>query len=175
MFKFIKRRNHRFDSTTSIGSTSKVSKDTNIGNYCYIGERCDITRATIGNYVSIANNVSIGPGEHPIDRISTHSIFYDAPYLELTRGDCTIGSDAWIGVDCIVRRGVSIGIGAVIGANSFVNEDIPDFAIAVGSPAKVIRYRFSPDKQQIILASRWWEKTFEEARKSIAALARDLS
>ena len=49
-----------------------------------------------------------------------------------------IGKHAWIGADCIVLKGVSIGEGAVIGANSVVVRDVPPFAMAAGSPAKVI-------------------------------------
>jgi len=49
-------------------------------------------------------------------------------------------------VNCVIRRGVSVGNGAIIGANSFVNDDVPDFAIVAGSPAKIIRMRFNEEK-----------------------------
>ena len=74
-------------------------------------------------YVSIANNVTIGAGEHDLNKISTSSLFYDNAYDVLTEKDCIIGNDVWIGVDSIIRRGVTIGNGAIIGANSFVNQD----------------------------------------------------
>ena len=68
---------------------------------------------------------------------------------------------------------MTIGDGAVIGANSFVNQDMPPFAIAVGSPAKVIKYRFSPEKIASIQASGWWsEKNPEKAKKIIEKLSK---
>lgn len=147
--------------------------DSMLGRYCYVGERCDITRATVGNYVSIANNVSIGPGEHSLTGISTSSLFYDHPYAELTSGDCVIGSDVWIGVDSIIRRGVTLGIGAVVGANSFVNDNVPDFAIVVGSPARVIGFRFPENRRAAILNSRWWDYDLERAKEIMRGLERE--
>ncbi len=144
---------------------SKVDKYTTVGDYTYIGDGCTVTKAQIGRYVSIGNNVSIGPGEHDLTNISTSAWFYDKPFDVLCRNDCIIGNDVWIGVDSIIRRGVKVGNGAVIGANSFVNKDVPDFAIVVGNPAKIIRYRFEPDMQKKIVASDWWNKDLEEAKQ----------
>ncbi len=175
---FFKRKRRKEDNnnpTTKILPSSRVSKDSIIGKYCYVGERCDITKAEIGNYVSIANNVSIGPGEHSLTKISTNSLFYEAPYLNLTHGHCKIQSDAWIGVDSIIRRGVIVGIGAVVGANSFVNSDVPDFAIVAGSPARVIGYRFNEACQQMILESKWWNMDLDEAKKTMTALSDAIS
>jgi GT2 family glycosyltransferase/acetyltransferase-like isoleucine patch superfamily enzyme/Flp pilus assembly protein TadD len=148
----------------------QISPDTQIGDYTYVGFNCFITRATIGRYCSIANCVKIGQGEHEIDRISTSTHFYERPYEQLTKGDCIIGNNVWIGVDSIIKRGVSIGDGAVIGANSFVNSDVPDYAIAVGSPAKVVKFRFPPEKVALIKNSNWWNYEIEGAGKLIKAL-----
>lgn len=163
-FKRKKRKEDNNNPTTKISQSSRVSKDSIIGKYCYVGERCDITKSEIGNYVSIANNVSIGPGEHSLNKISTNSLFYETPYLNLTQGHCKIESDAWIGVDSIIRRGVTVGIGAVVGANSFVNSDVPNFAIVAGSPAKIVGYRFDNASQKVILDSKWWNLEIEDAK-----------
>ncbi|WP_416407236.1 CatB-related O-acetyltransferase [Agrobacterium rosae] len=163
-FKRKKRKEDNNNPTTKISQSSRVSKDSIIGKYCYVGERCDITKSEIGNYVSIANNVSIGPGEHCLNKISTNSLFYETPYLNLTQGHCKIESDVWIGVDSIIRRGVTVGIGAVVGANSFVNSDVPDFAIVAGSPARIIGYRFNPACQKLILDSEWWNLDIDDAK-----------
>lgn len=149
---------------------SHVSLDTEIGEYSYIGFNCSITRARLGRYVSVANNVSIGNGEHDYRRISTSSIFYENAYEELTALECGIGNDVWIGVDSIVRRGVKIGNGAVVGANSFVNKDVPPFAIVVGSPARIVKYRFPPEVIAKIEASHWWDFEPDEARRIISTL-----
>jgi len=138
---------------------------TSIGNYCYIGRYCYLTRVKIGNYCSIANNVSIGQGEHDLTKISTNSIFYDNAFTELTKGDCEIGNDVWIGVDSIIKRGIKIGNGAVIGANSVVTKDVPPYTIVVGSPAKIIRYRFDESKIKLIEDSKWWTIPYSDAKK----------
>lgn len=152
----------------------KIMKDTNIsydsevGQYTYIGNRCVITKSKIGRFCSIADNVSIGMGEHDLCEIANSSLFYSDEYNKLTNKECSIGNDVWIGVDSIIRRGCKIGDGVVIGANSFVNSDIPDFAIAVGSPAKVIKYKFDVDKISKIKESKWWNYSFEDAKKIIS-------
>jgi virginiamycin A acetyltransferase len=147
---------------TNIGNNVTIMEGTvtdhltSIGDYSYIGRYCYLTKVKIGNYCSIANNVSIGQGEHNLNKISTNSIFYENAFKELTKNDCEIGNDVWIGVDSIIRRGVKIGNGAVIGANSVVTKDVPPYAIVAGCPAKIIRYRFEQEKINLIESSKWW-------------------
>ena len=152
----------------SIDSTSYI------GSYTYIGCNTHITKSNVGRYCSIANNVSIGQGEHPLDHISTSSKFYAAPWATLTSGECEIASDVWIGVDAVILRGVRIGTGAVIAANAVVTKDVPAFAIVGGIPARLIRYRFTEERKKIILASCWWEKEREEAAAEICRLEQEL-
>lgn len=174
LFKFIffKIKYKTVDSldislNVSLGKNVIISKNTaidaksSIGNFTYIGKNCNITKADIGRYCSIANNVSIGQGEHDLARISTSSIFYNSSYEKLTQEDCVIGNDVWIGTDTVILRGVKIGDGAVIGANSVVTKDVPSFAIVVGSPAKIIRYRFDEETQEKVISSKWWDNELE--------------
>ncbi|RXU61977.1 chloramphenicol acetyltransferase [Pseudomonas protegens] len=148
----------------SIDSTSAL------GSYTYVGSNTSITKSIIGRYCSIANNVSIGQGEHLLNRISTSSSFYDSPWETLTMSECLIESDVWIGVDAIILRGVKVGFGAVIAANAVVTKDVPAFAIVAGVPARVIRYRFSEEHQRLILDSRWWTTDHDEAKSIIKKL-----
>lgn len=143
---------------TVIVRSAKVSKDSIIGNYTYIGDNCIITKASIGNYCSIAPNVAIGLWEHNLTKFSTSGFLDKKQYVNLTHKECIINNDVWIGTWSIIRRWVTIWNGAVIGANSFVNSDIPPFAIAVWSPAKVIRYRFNENTIERINKSEWWNK-----------------
>jgi len=147
-----------------------VSDDCSIGSYSFIGFNSLISKSNIGRFCSIASNVNIGHGEHPLHHISTSGFFVDDSYEILTEKECTIENDVWIGVGSTIKRGVTIGTGAVVGANSFVNKDVPPYAIVVGSPAKIIRYRFEEKKIKKILDSRWWEMELEDARKLISSL-----
>ena len=88
----------------------------------------------------------------------------------MTEKSCIIKNDVWIGVDSVIRRGVTIGNGAVVGANSFVNKDVPDFAVVGGSPARILKYRFDEPLRRKILASEYWLYAPDEAKKIIDSL-----
>jgi hypothetical protein len=70
---------------------------------------------------------------------------------------CEIGHDVWIGHGVTVIAGKRIGTGAVIGSGAVVTKDIPPYAVAVGVPARVIKYRFPPGVVEQLLASAWWD------------------
>ncbi|MBY3446199.1 MULTISPECIES: acyltransferase [Rhizobium] len=109
-----------------------------IGNNTVIGRRNVITAK---NRISIGNDVLIGSDVQIIDH--SHGMRRDVP-IRLQKaeiGFVEIGDDVWIGAGAKILMNVTIGAGAVIGANSVVTIDIPDYAIAVGSPAKVVKYR----------------------------------
>lgn len=153
------------DSQTAIDDNSKI------GEYTFIGKDVDITKTKVGRYCSIAPHVSIGMGEHDMSEISTSRFLSDQQnYTHLTQKPCEIRDDVWIGTRSVIRRGVTVGIGAVVGANSFVNRDVPDFAIVAGSPARLIRYRFDESLRRKILQSRYWTFDPEAARKKIREL-----
>lgn len=168
-----KKKKGKIHSSTIIQWSTAIDSNSNIGRYCYIGKNVSITKTDIGCYTSIANNVSIGQGEHKIDEISTSSIFYTNEYEQLTVEDCKIGNDVWIGAGAIILRGVTIGDGAIIGANAVVTKDIPEFSIAVGIPAKVIRKRVSEEKIKKIKEKKWWNEDLDKAREIIESLNRE--
>ena len=143
-----------------------IDATSTIGSYTYIGFHSFVMRSEVGRYCSIANNVSIGPSEHNLAGISTSGHFADNTFERCTEKPCAIGSDVWIASSCVVRRGVTMGHGSVLGANSFLNSDLPPYAIAVGTPARILRYRFREEQIAVLLASKWWELELEEARKA---------
>ena len=86
-----------------------------------------------------------------------------------------IGCGAWIGRGSCILKGVSIGDGAVIGANSVVTSAIPPYAIAVGSPARVVRFRFPDHIVKKLLALQWWKWSVETIRRNRALFDGDLT
>ena len=73
-----------------------------------------------------------------------------------------IGNDVWVGENAIILAGVNIGDGAIIGAGAVVTKDVPPYAIVVGVPAKIIKYRFSTDVIKKLLKIKWWDWTDQE-------------
>jgi virginiamycin A acetyltransferase len=131
-----------------------------VGPFSY-GSLLEPGRADRGT--SIGAFVSIGPGarrlgaNHPTSRLSMSPYVYN-PALGVVSGDddvrrapCRIEHDAWIGAGVLILSGCSrIGLGAVVGAGSVVTRDVPDFAIVVGNPARVVRMRLTPQEQEAV-------------------------
>lgn len=143
-------------------------RDVSIGDYTYISVNSCISLTDIGKFCSIGPNFFCGWGIHPIHGISTSPLFYSANYRDSfctenkfeERKKIVIGNDVFIGANVTVLDGVTIGDGAVIGAGTVVSKDIPHYAVAVGSPVEVIRYRFDDDTIRKLLEIKWWN--FEE-------------
>ena len=147
----------RYHRSNQFGSYVKISNDTQLGNNNFINDYTRITKSKIGNYNSIGNNVCIGQGEHPIDNISTSAHFLEDSYKAFTDGDCCIKSDCWIGSYATILRGVTVGNGAVVGTHSVVTKDVPDYAVVVGVPARIITFRFSDEEIAKFLQINWWD------------------
>ena len=110
-----------------------------IGDNTWVGQCCFFHSAGglfIGEGVGIAPYVKIITSQHCLDDPSRPVLDSDLIFEEVN-----IGSGADVGVGVIILPGVTIGDGAVIGAGSVVTKDVPAFAVAAGSPAKVLRYR----------------------------------
>ncbi len=109
---------------------------------------------------------------------SMHAFFYNPAlgYVDkdsLKRTRLTIGNDVWIGHGVILLPGVtSVGDGAVIGAGSVVHQDVPPYAIVVGNPARIIRYRFSVQTIKAMLDEKWWEQSMEEIKDDMGSFCR---
>lgn len=128
----------------------------------------------IGRYCSIAHSVLIFNQNHPMQFKSTHGFFFNPVlgYCNTYLADFTpleIGNDVWIGARAIIMPNVKkIGDGAVIAAGAVVNKDVPPYSVVVGNPARVVRYRFSPETIEKLISSRWWDKSIEEIEPSIS-------
>lgn len=127
----------------------------------------------IGRYVSIAQRVRAFQANHPMNRLSMHGFFCNNAlgYVPETNVPVTllrIEHDAWIGDSVIITPGCRrIGLGAVVGAGGIVTKDVPDFAVVAGNPARLIKWRFSPEMQESIRQSKWWELSVSECARHI--------
>ncbi|WP_164667412.1 CatB-related O-acetyltransferase [Virgibacillus doumboii] len=106
---------------------------------------------SIGNYVSIARNVTfILGGNHSFNHFSTYPfknrVLNDWSVTEsYSKGKINVGDDVWIGLNAVILSGVEIGQGAIIGAHAVVAKNVPPYAIVAGNPAKIIGYRFGDE------------------------------
>jgi acetyltransferase-like isoleucine patch superfamily enzyme len=113
------------------------------GNQIEIGDNSVVNRATYLDgrvKLVIGNNVNIS--HQSLIQTLTHDP--QNPYFACKQGPVVIGDHVWIGARAIILPGVTLGTGSVIGAGSVVTRDIPEFSIAVGSPARVVKAR-NPD------------------------------
>lgn len=147
-----------------------------IGDYSYTGRFDMIFRSKIGKFTSISYGVTIGPPEHNYRRLTQHPFILKSEYGIFNENeiidndelneDLIIGNDVWIGCNSTILRGVEIGDGAIVGANSVVTKDVPPYAIVVGCPANIIKYRFNRDQIKKLLEIKWWEWDIETIRKN---------
>lgn len=171
--------------TAAIHPTAKINEPVTIGKNAEIHDNCEIGKYTlinnntviysnvsIGRYCSIARFCEIGAAAHPSTFLSSASFQYstalfknheDFAFKRQVRFEhasrTKIGHDVWIGAKSVIKSGVTIGDGAIIGALSFVNKDVPPYAIVGGIPAKIIRYRFDEATIAELLSLKWWELT----------------
>lgn len=149
--------------------------DVVIGNYTYVSFNSYISCTTIGNCCSIGPNFICGWGIHLLNGISTSPMFYStqkqngmtlasANKIE-ERKPIVIGNDVFIGANVTILDGVKIGDGAVIGAGAVVSKDIPPYAIAVGCPIRIIRYRMKDDYINAMERIKWWNWEEEQLQE----------
>lgn len=154
-----------------IDNTSKIEAGSHVVNsimkrHSFCGYNCEIINCDIGAFCSIANNVIIGGGMHPMGWVSMSPVFYEgrdsvkAKFSSFKRElpkRTIIGNDVWIGQNVLIKQGVNIGTGAVVGMGSVVTKDIEPYAIVAGTPARIIRYRFSEEIIEKLFLSKWWD------------------
>ncbi|MEM6428380.1 MAG: DapH/DapD/GlmU-related protein [Deinococcota bacterium] len=160
-------RDSTLGAWTDIGAHTQIV-ESSIGDYSYIVKHCQVIYSTIGKFCSIASYVRLNPGNHPIDRPTSHHMTYRAAMFGFAEEDeadffnwrrdhpVIVGHDVWIGHNATVMPGVTVGNGAVIGAGSIVTKDVAPYSIVAGVPAKRIRMRFEDDVIDKLTRMAWW-------------------
>ncbi len=183
-FRNVEIYNSTFRDNVSIGDDSIIRKckfedyiainrrnyinNSEIGAFTYTGLNTIVNFAKIGRFCSIARNVDIGGFDHDYSHITTLPLFR---YNQMCGGGgkilipldaeirpeyCHIGNDVWIAAGAQILHKANIGDGAIIGAGAVVSSDIEPYSIAVGIPAKIIKYRFDKKYIDELLKMQWW-------------------
>ena len=115
----------------------------------------------IGSYCAFGVGISIILSNHNYNFASMQYTLYKKNFQKLpyenSPAKTIIGNDVWIGDNVIVLPGITIGTGAILAANAIVTKDVQPYSIVGGNPAKLIKYRFSKEIIEDMLASKWWE------------------
>lgn len=142
----------------------------------------------IGAFCCFGPGVAVVPN-HEMRYITTHDMLYsgkqymgiDIPYeyykdevyyLEgIKPKDCVtkrkrsrIGNDVWLGRNVIVTNGACIGNGVIAGAGAVITKDVPDYAVVVGVPARIIKYRYSQSQIEALNRIQWWNWSDDRIR-----------
>lgn len=169
--------NSKFTGHNHIGMYSTVNRS-EVGSYSNLGVSSYVSDAVVGRYTLIGSRVSIGGFGHPLNYLSIGAFQWGQNLehwgfprelrdefdsrIRPSQKNTVIGSDCWIGDNSVLIAGVKIGDGAVVGAGSVVTKDVPPFAIVVGNPADLLRFRFDKNLIKSLEIKKWWEKELQE-------------
>ena len=166
--KSLRRSLKSVSKLASIGPNANLY-NTTIDDYTYVAPNVTMMNTQVGKFCSIGQGVCISLGMHPSSVfVSTHPIFFSlnkqcgvtfakqSHFREM--GQTIIGNDVWIGVNAIIMDDINIGDGAIIGAGAIVTKDVPPYAVVVGNPARILKYRFEQQQIDFLLNFKWWDK-----------------
>ena len=152
-----------------------------------VGTRLKAQGSKIGNFCSLSSDITFAfLDKHNYNWLSTFPFYafyeewkFDLPpaYIKgvfdpsvYRPNPIIVENDVWIASKVTVLEGVTIHNGAVVAMQSLVTKDVPPYAVVGGCPAKVIKYRFSPEEIDELLKIAWWNWSDEEIRKVVPLL-----
>jgi len=168
----VKLNNCNYSESVRFAYAAQLS-DCNIHDYTSIGRYDKIVHTDFGKFCSVSWDVTINAIGHEINKLTTHSFARRPDFGFGVQSDgrvykrVIIKNDVWIGANSVIMPGITIGNGAIIGAGAVVTKDVPNYAIVVGVPAKVIKYRFSKEIIKQLLKLEWWNWDGEVIKNNI--------
>lgn len=160
---------------------SYVEPGTVIGFGTRINQASHIGKCEIGRYCAFGGRLVVRSTDHFTGfmnmqgHLQSEVIKSNVPVVGKSKGMVRLGHASWIGDSVIILPGVCIGIGAIIGAGSVVTKDIPNFAVAVGNPARVIKFRFSEEMITFIMELSWWDWDARKIKRNARLFEMDLT
>lgn len=171
-------RSSRLGAFVEIGEGSHIL-ESELGDYSYTARYADIAYSILGKFVNVAAFTRFNPGEHPYHRASLHHFMYRSSYFWPDEADeqavfdwrrsrpVRVGHDSWIGHGAVIMKGVCIGDGAIVGAQSVVTKDVPPYAVVAGAPARQIKWRHPRSVADRLQALAWWDWPHESIRQAL--------
>lgn len=132
------------------------------------------TPLKIGKYCSISYGVKfvMDDGKHTYNQVTN----YPFPTNEIgAKKGISIGNDVWIGLNAIILNGVKIGNGVTIAAGAVVAKDVPDYCVAAGVPAKIIKRKCTEQDAKKMSQIAWWNWSEEQINKAMPDFKRSIS
>jgi len=167
-----------------------VLRNCKLGIATYVGVNTKLEKVNVGRYCSIGPNVRVVLGTHPADTfVSTFPAFFSTrkqagfsfvrenKFEEFKYADrenkyaVVIGNDVWIGDGAVLLQGIEIGDGAIIAAGAVVTKNVPPYAVVAGVPAKIIKYRFTPEIVERLVEIQWWNRDISWLSKNAELFA----
>jgi virginiamycin A acetyltransferase len=181
MLKYVKKREGGELYSPTLREIFRVHHGVDIGMYTHGGCFRPFAfgeNTSIGRYTSVAVTAFAATVNHPMHFKSMHGFFFN-PALgvvdqEWEFSPLAIGNDVWLGHNSIIMPGVErVADGAVVAAGAVVNKDVPPYAVVVGNPARVVRYRFDQATIERLQTEKWWEQDLETIRQNLGEYTRD--
>jgi acetyltransferase-like isoleucine patch superfamily enzyme len=156
-----------------------IARGVTIGRGTRINESSYLERCTIGSYCAIGGRLVVRSGNHQMQFLNIEEDLQVrtlgvtsvlGPYEPVT-----VGHGVWIGDSVVLCPGVTIGNGAVVGAGSVVTRDIAPYAVAAGSPAKFIRWRYPEPVIAVLADVDWWSWDDDRLRRNRELFELDLT
>ncbi len=169
----------RFERHVKLFGGIDAASQASVGAFTYSWSNISNTIRSVGRYCSIAHSVAFGEFEHPTNLFTTSAIAFDYGMFEeaalgtnyrthnfvdpeIFSRKIDIGHDVWIGAGAYVRAGVKLGSGCIVGGRSVITKDVPPYAVVVGNPGRIIRYRYNENDVDRLLKSEWWRYKFTD-------------